>query len=494
MTQPAADPADFPIVIIGAGFAGIGMAIQLKKAGIDSFTILERAGDIGGTWRDNTYPGAACDVPSHVYSFSFEPNPSWSRAYATSQEIWDYLRRVVDKWQLRPHMRLDTEVVEARFDEADGTWTLTTAAGETLRARAVVSAAGGLVDPSLPDIKGIHGFTGEVFHTARWNHDYDLVGKRVAVIGTGASAVQVVPSIAPQVERMDVYQRTPGWVVPKIDPQYKERTKRLLARFPFLLWLSRMFKYWSSELRGPMIYMDSPRLSRPVEKMSLEHLRNSVSDPALREKLTPDFQIGCKRILISDDYWSTFERENVELVTDPIEEIRPDGILTRDGTLREVDAIVFATGFDVRFIAAPFPVTGLGGRELSDVWKDGAVAYKGVSVSGFPNWFILMGPNTGPGHTSVLVFTEAQIAFAVKAIQRLRAGARYLHVKQAVQDRYNASIQKRMPKMVWGSGCDSWYLSPGGGNNSLYPGPAAEYVLRTHFREREFEIVGKETD
>ena len=490
-TQPKANAGDLPILIIGAGFAGMGMAIQLKKAGIESFTILERAGDIGGTWRDNTYPGAACDVPSHVYSYSFELNPGWSRAFAESDEIWKYLESVAEKWQLRAHIRFDTEVVDARFDPAEGLWTLTTAAGETLTARVVVSAVGGLVDPALPDIKGIQSFRGEIFHTARWNHDYDLVGKRVAVIGTGASAVQVVPSIAREVAQLDVYQRTPGWVMPKLDRRYSARTRRFLARFPLALRFSRFLKYWFSELRGPMIFLDAPRLSRIGEKASALHLKNSVSDPALREKLEPHFQFGCKRILISDDYWSTFERENVELVTDPIEEICPDGILGSDGTLREVDAIVLATGFEVSMCAAPFEVAGLGDSTLSEAWSGGAVAYKGVCVSGFPNWFILMGPNTGPGHTSVLVFTEAQIRFAMAAIRRLRAGgARYLHVEQRVQDRYNARIQKRMPHMVWSSGCNSWYLSEDGSNHALYPGPAAEYVLRLRFRPEEFEIIG----
>jgi cation diffusion facilitator CzcD-associated flavoprotein CzcO len=347
------------------------------------------------------------------------------------------------------------------------------------------------VDPALPDIKGLHSFTGEIFHTARWNHDYDLTGRRVAVIGTGASAVQVVPSIAGQVEKLHVFQRTPAWVVPKRDKLYSERAKRFFSRFPLALRISRAIKYWLSELFGPIVFLDSRRLSKIGEVGSLAHLRAQVQNPELRAKLTPDFQFGCKRILISDDYWASFERENVELVTDPIEEIRSTGIETKDGTNRSVDAIVLATGFALGLAQAPFPVTGRGGRSLDEVWRDGAVAYKGMTVAGFPNWFILMGPNTGPGHTSVLVYTEAQIAHALQAIHKLRdEGLKYVDVRQAVQDRYNERLQGRMKHMVWSTGCNSWYLSEDGSNHSLYPGFAAEYVLRTRrFEPSDYEIA-----
>jgi cation diffusion facilitator CzcD-associated flavoprotein CzcO len=483
--------ADFPIAIIGAGFAGIGMAIRLRQQGIYSFTIFERADEIGGTWRDNTYPGAACDVPSHAYSLSFEPKSDWSLRFAESGEIQQYLLDLVEKWGLRANLRLGTAIEEARFDEDAGTWTLTTSAGDAFVARAVVSGVGGLVDPADPDIKGLASFGGEIFHTARWNHDYDLAGKRVAVIGTGASAVQVVPTIAPQVERLCVFQRTGGWVVPKRDHRYTDAQKRRLARFPWLLRASRLVKYWLSEIFGPLIFLDSKRLSKLGEGMSLGHLKRQVRDPELRRKLTPDFQFGCKRILISDDYWASFERDNVDLVTEPIEEVRRDGIETRDGRLWEVDAIVLATGFALGLASAPFPIIGRGGRSLDEVWADGAVAYKGMTVSGFPNWFIMMGPNTGPGHTSVLVYTEAQIEHALAAIHVLRdEGARSVDVKRKAQDRYNRRIQGRMKHMVWSSGCGSWYLSPDGSNHSLYPGFAAEYVVRARrFKRRDYEVA-----
>lgn len=481
---------DFPIAIIGSGFGGIGMAIRLKKAGIDSFTMFERAGEVGGTWRDNTYPGAACDVPSHAYSLSFEQDPSWSRRYSPSAEIQAHLLRLVEKWRLRPHIRFHTAIVGARFDEDAGTWTLRTSHGDTFTARVVVSAVGGLVDPALPDIPGRDSFAGKAVHTARWDHGYDMAGKRVGVIGTGASAVQVVPSIAPDVAKLSVFQRTPAWVVPKRDRVYSERAKRLFARFPLLQKASRAVLYWMSELFGPMIFLDAPRLSAVGERMSLRHLHEQVKDPALRAKLLPRFQFGCKRILVSDDYWASFERENVELVCDPIEAIEPAGIRTRDGRLHELDAIVFATGFEVGLARAPFPVTGRAGRTLDQAWRNGAVAYKGMTVSGFPNWFILMGPNTGPGHTSVLVYTEAQIEHALQAIRRLRReNAKYVDVRQDVQDRYNERIQGRMKYMVWPT-CNSWYLSADGSNHSLYPGFACEYVWSARsFRPADYEIA-----
>jgi cation diffusion facilitator CzcD-associated flavoprotein CzcO len=350
---------------------------------------------------------------------------------------------------------------------------------------------GGLVDPAWPDIKGLQSFRGELFHTARWNHDFDLTGKNVAVIGTGASAVQVVPALAPQVARLSVFQRTPAWVVPKPDVRYSERARRFYARFPLALQASRLAKFWMSELFGPVIFLNSDRLSAIGQKASLRHLRSQVSDPELRAKLTPSFQFGCKRMLISSDYWSSFERENVDLVTEPIEEIRSDGIETQDGVLHEADAIVLATGFALGLATAPFPVIGRGGRTLDEAWSRGAVAYKGMTVSGFPNWFVLMGPNTGPGHTSVLVYTEAQIHYALQAIRKLKdEGIRYVDVRQDVQDRYNAGLQKRMKHMSWSSGCNSWYLSADGSNHSLYPGYASEYVIRARrFKPSEYEIA-----
>jgi cation diffusion facilitator CzcD-associated flavoprotein CzcO len=441
--------------------------------------MFERASEVGGTWRDNTYPGCACDVQSHVYSLSFEQNPNWSRRYSTWQEIQEYLIGLVDKWGLEKHLRRNTEIVSAEFDEEKGAWTLKTDEGDTFTARVVLSGVGGLVEPSYPTIAGIDDFEGDMFHTARWNHDVDLTDKRVAVVGTGASAVQVVPSIAPSVAKLSVFQRSAAWVVPKFDSVYSQRTKRLAARFPFLLRIARFFKYWLSELLGPIVFLDSKILSRIGRSISMWNLRRQVQDPELRERLTPNFQFGCKRVLVSDDYWAAFERENVELITESIDAVRREGIETADGKLHVFDAIVLATGFLLGLAAAPFQIRGRDGRTLDEAWTDGAAAYKGMTVSGFPNWFMMMGPNTGPGHTSVLVYTEAQIAHALQAIKKMIAeDIKYCDVRQDVQDRYNERIQRRMKHMVWASGCHSWYLSSDGRNRSLYPGFAWEYVLR----------------
>jgi len=480
----------YAVVVIGAGFAGIGTAIQLKKHGIHDFRVFERAGEVGGTWRDNTYPGAACDVPSHAYSFSFELNPNWSHHFSSSAEIQAYLLHCVEKHGLRSQMELGVGIAEARFDEEAGRWTLTTDAGQTVTARVVVSGVGGLVDPAYPDLEGLEEFGGEVFHTARWNHEYDLAGRDVALIGTGASAVQVVPSIAPEVAKLAVFQRTPAWVVPKRDVRYSEAFKQRFRRHPALMRAFRWFIYTMSELfGGPAIILNAPRFKRIFERQSLKHLAKSVPDPAVREKLTPHFQFGCKRILISDDYWASFARENVELVTAPIEAVHASGIRTKDGRDHPVDAIVLATGFSLGLATAPFPIFGRGGRSLDDAWAGGAEAYKGMTVSGFPNWFILMGPNTGPGHTSVLVYTEVQIGYALQAIRKLlHEGVQWYDVKRSVQDAYNAGLQRRMPYTSWSSGCNSWYLSEGGKNRSLFPGLASEYVLRARrFDPSEYE-------
>ncbi len=479
---------EFPIAIIGAGFSGIGMAIRLKRAGIESFAIFERAGEIGGTWRDNRYPGAACDVPSHLYCLSAEPHPGFTRKFAPAREIQAYLLGLVEKWGLRAQLRLRTPIAGARFDEGRGAWTLTAEGGERFDARVVVACVGGLVDPARPAIPGLESFRGALFHTARWDSSCDLRGRRVAVIGTGASAVQVVPRLAPEAAGLSVFQRTPAWVVPQLDRGYSERARAIYARVPLALRASRWLQCLSSELLGPMVFLDSKWLSAIGERISLAHLRRQVADPELRQKLTPHFQFGCKRVLLSDEYWASFERPNVELVTEPIAELRPQGILTRDGVLREFDAIVLATGFDVGIARAPFPVVGRGGRTLDEAWSRGAVAHKGLAVAGFPNWFLLMGPNTGPGHTSVLIYTEAQIAHVLGAIQRLRRGRlRSLEVRPEVQQRYNARLQARMRHMVW-SRCQSWYLSPDGSNHTLYPGLAGEYALRARrFREGEYE-------
>ena len=480
---------NFPIAIIGSGFGGLGMAIRLQEAGLHDFTILERADEIGGTWRDNTYPGVACDVPSHVYSFSFEPNPEWNRIFAPGDEIQRYLLGCVERYGLRSKIRFNHNVTAARFDERSATWTLTTEHGAEIRARAVVSAVGGLVDPAPCAIPGASDFAGEIFHTARWDHSCNLAGKRVAVIGTGASAIQVVPAIATEVQSLTVFQRTAAWVVPRRDRAITATEKHKFRTRPDRLRRHRSLLFWFSEMMGPLIILDWPWLSRIVERASLRHLEASVADPSLREKLTPHFQFGCKRMLISDDYWASFERPNVELVTEPIECITRAGIRTADGREHPFDVIVLATGYKLGLASAPFEIVGRAGRTLGQVWGAGAEAFKGMCVPGFPNWFIIMGPNTGPGHTSVLVYTEAQIGFIRQALLMLaKNGTRFLDVRRDVTERWNAKIERRMKYTSWSSGCASWYLSPDGKNHSLFPGFATEYTASVRrFRPTEFE-------
>lgn len=487
-TAPGSAPCE--VAIIGAGFAGIGAAIRLRKAGIESFAIFERADDIGGTWRDNRYPGAACDVPSHAYSLSFEQNPNWSRRYAPAAEIHAYLAGLVKKWKLEEKLRLGVTIQGADYDIATGCWTLDAGEAGLHRARVVLSCMGGLTEPAWPDIPGRTDFAGELLHTARWPAEFNPAGKRVGIIGTGASAVQTAPGIVDRVQSLHVFQRTASWVAPRMDRAYPPRLKRLFARFPVLLRASRLLKQLLSELRGPMIFLDSPRLSRAGQRLSIRHLRAQVPDPELRRRLLPDYQFGCKRILISDDYWPIFTRDNVHLVTNAIERIEAGGVRSKDGTLHELDALIFATGFDVSLDSTPFPVRGIGGRTLDEAWQGGAVAYRGMSVTGFPNWFIMMGPNTGPGHTSVLIYTEAQISHVLHALRNMRRrGWKSVEVRPEVMQRYNARIQGRMKYMVWGTGCHSWYLSDDGSNHTLYPGFATEYALGTRrFRRADYRV------
>ena len=486
---------DFPIVIIGSGFAGLGMAIKLKEAGIHSFTIYEREGEIGGTWRDNTYPGCACDVPSYVYSFSFEPNPSWSRMFSPGPEIQNYLLHCVEKHDLRRHIQFNKEITQAVFDEPTGLWSLETDNGESISARAVISCVGGLTDPSFPDIKGIHDYKGKIFHTARWDHDYDLKGKKVAVIGTGCSAVQVIPEIAPVVDKLAVYQRTAAWVLPKTDPLISPKIKNLFSNHPRIQKFIRGILFWGSEALGPSLILNSPKLSFPFEWISKQHLKRSVADPQLREKLKVNFQFGCKRMIISSDYYPALTRDNVDLITEGIDEITENGIRCKDGSEQELDAIILATGFSLGLADAPFDIQGLNGRKLADDWQvTGAEAYKGVTIKNMPNWFMSMGPNTGPGHTSVLVYTEAQINYIMQCIKSLiNDDLNYLTVKPEVQDEYNERIQKRMKHTVWTSGsCSSWYLNRDGSNHALYPGFATQYTASIkHFKPGEYILNNK---
>jgi cation diffusion facilitator CzcD-associated flavoprotein CzcO len=387
--------------ILGAGFAGLGMAIRLKQQGEDDFVVWERDPDVGGTWWANRYPGCQCDVPSHLYSFSFAPNPEWRRTYAPQPEIQAYIRRVTDEFGLWPHIRLSCAVTEARWDDAAHVWRVATEQGD-YTAEVVVAAPGPLSEPSTPDLPGLDGFEGTIFHTAAWNHDHDLTGRRVAVIGTGASAIQVVPEIQPVVEHLAVFQRTPPWVVPHGDRPISERERRVFRRVPAVQRAIRTGVYLGRELLVPGLAY-RPRLMGFVERLARRHLNRQVPDPDLRARLTPDYAIGCKRILPSNRWYPAVTQPNVAVVTAGIASVRPDGIVDARGELHQVDTIVFATGFHVTDIRLATLTTGTGGQRLSEVWDGSPQAYRGTSVAGFPNLFFLVGPNTGLGHNSIVV-------------------------------------------------------------------------------------------
>jgi cation diffusion facilitator CzcD-associated flavoprotein CzcO len=463
-------PDHVRVLVVGAGFSGLGLAVRLEGQGRHDFLVLERGSDIGGTWRDNTYPGAGCDVPSPLYSFSFAPNPRWSRSFSAQPEIQAYLRRVAAESSVLDRFRFDTTVEDATWDDDAQIWRVRTSAGTTT-ADVLVSAAGALSDPRMPDIDGIETFQGKVFHSARWNHDYDLTGKRVAVIGTGASAVQLVPEIAEKAAHLDVYQRTAPWVMPRRDRPYTTIEKLAFRHLPGVQRLYRWAIYWGRETFVPAFTVD-PRIAAPAKKASLRNIQRGISDPSLQEKVTPTFEIGCKRILVSNDWYPTLDRDDVDLVTDGIAKITGSSIVTCDGVEREVDALVVATGFHTTDLPIAEHITGRHGETLAARWKqEGMSAYKGVTTTGFPNLFFLVGPNTGLGHSSMVLMIESQIAYVLDALRTMDArNIATVEPKPRAQERWNRDLQQRMRRTVWSAGgCSSWYLDAHGRNVTLWP-------------------------
>ncbi|WP_099025513.1 flavin-containing monooxygenase [Mycolicibacterium palauense] len=477
-------------VIIGAGFTGLGAAIRLKRAGVDDLVILERSDRVGGTWRDNTYPGVACDIPSLLYSFSFARNPLWSRLYPTGAELNAHIEDITDEFGLRPVIRFNTAVSGLSFDENTGVWTVKVKRRRPFQARTVVLAAGPLSDHSFPEMRGIDTYRGHKIHAAAWDHSYDFTGKRVAVIGTGASAVQIVPELVKAAAFVKVFQRTPGWVLPRLDVTIPEPVQNLFARVPVTQDLARQALFWFHEASAGALVWKSP-LSGLVARLGRAHLRGTVADPWLRRQLTPDFTPGCKRMLISSDYYPALQRDNCKLIDWPIATLSPAGIRTSDGVEHHLDAIVFATGYDVHLSGPPFPVSGRGGRTLAQDWSQHAEAYKSVSVHGYPNLFVMTGPNSGPGHNSLLVYVEAQLDYAVTGITTiLREDLRYLDVRAEAQRRHNEQIQRRLTRTTWMSGCTSWYLTGDGFNASMYPGLATQYLRQMRdFRLADYEAA-----
>ena len=461
-------PAATDIAIVGGGFSGLAMGIRLRQEGVTDFVVLERGEQVGGTWWFNTYPGCGCDVPSHLYSFSFAPNPDWSRTYSKQPEIEAYLRRVADDFGVTPHVRLRTTVTGAEWDDDERRWCVETDRG-TLRARVLVSAAGALSEPRTPDVEGLERFRGRSFHSAQWDHDYDVTGKRIAVIGTGASAIQFVPAIAPKAAQVHVFQRTAPWIMPHTDRPISDRERKLYRRVPLLQRLVRAGVYAGREL-FVLGFAKDPRVMKVAERIARRHMRRQISDPALLEKVTPDYTIGCKRILPSNHWYPALGRENVELVTDGIAEVRERSIVAGDGTEREVDAIVFGTGFRVVDMPVARYVRGREGRTLDESWQGSPRAYLGCTVPGFPNFFMLLGPNTGLGHSSMVYMIESQVAYVVDALRMMRArGAEVAEVRQEAVDAYNRELDARMEDTVWMTGCSSWYLDDTGRNATLWP-------------------------
>jgi cation diffusion facilitator CzcD-associated flavoprotein CzcO len=471
------------IAIIGAGFSGLCMAIRLRRAGIEDFVVLERADEIGGTWRDNTYPGCQCDIPSALYSFSFAPNPDWTRFYPLQSEIRDYLRRCARDFGVMPYIRFGCDVSGAAWDEDAHRWRLETSQG-AVTADVLVGGMGGLSEPSIPEIPGLDGFEGTMFHSAEWDHDHDLSGERVAVIGTGASAVQFVPRIQPRVEKLHLFQRTPSWVMPDPDRKVTDFERRLYRRLPLTQRLLRAGIYLAHEATVFGTIVDR-RLSKGFETIARTHLRRQVQDPELRAKLTPSYTLGCKRITLSDAYYPSLTRPNAELVTDPIREVRARSIVTGDGTEREVDTLILGTGFKALDSPAFSRVRGRDGRTLGDVWQGSPRAYLGTAIAGFPNLFLLVGPNSAGGYNSIVFTTESHVNYVMACLREMdRRRLRAVEVRPDVYEAFNRDTDERLGGSVWNKGgCASWYLDSNGRNGVWWPG----FTWRLWQRTRRFD-------
>jgi cation diffusion facilitator CzcD-associated flavoprotein CzcO len=470
------------IVVIGAGFGGLGMAIRLLQRGEKDFVVVEKGQDVGGAWRDNTYPGCQCDVASNMYSFSFAQNPNWSRSFAPQGEIWEYLRHCADKFGARPFIRFGTEVQSARWDDRTQRWHIRTNRG-AFTADILVSGHGGLSAPSAPDLPGLEKFKGTVFHSATWNHDHDLAGERVGVIGTGASAIQIIPAIQPRVGELRIFQRTPPWVVPRLDFEFSGFKKFVFRTLPFMQRLDRLRLYLMREII--VLAMRGNRWLRgAIQRAAEMHLAHQVSDLALRAKLTPKYEIGCKRILLSNDYYPALTQPNVKVVTEGITEVRENGVVSSDGTFHELDSIVLATGFKVTNHPITSALIGRDGRSLAEHWDGGAVAYLGTTVAGFPNLFLLTGPYTGIGHNSIVYMLESQFEYVLGALDALTTrGAATVDVRPEAVRAFESEMQSALTGTVWNSGCASWYLDAHGRNTSVWP----TFTWRFRSRTRHFD-------
>ncbi|WP_410608628.1 flavin-containing monooxygenase [Amycolatopsis sp. lyj-109] len=484
----------FKVVIVGTGFSGLGQAIQLEKAGLRDYVVLEKATEVGGTWRDNSYPGCACDVQSHMYSFSYEQNPDWSRSFSPQPEIFEYLKGVADKYRLREKIRFGVELTGAHWDERERRWTATTKDGREFVAQFLVSGVGGLHIPQVPELPGIANFQGRTWHSARWDHEYDLRGKKVAVVGTGASAVQFVPKIAPDVAELTLFQRTPPWIMPKPDHAMPPWAQTLFKRVPGTQRAYRNALYWLLEARA-IGFNGHPAIMKAGELIAKRNIAKGIKDRALRKKVTPDYTMGCKRVLISNDYYPALDRPNVDVNTSGIKEVKAHSIVDSAGVEHEVDAIVYGTGFKVTDALEYLDITGVDGRNLAKEWaSEGMRTHKGITVSGYPNLFFLLGPNTALGHNSVVFMIESQSRYVVDAIKLADArGAAALDVRPGVQDEFQSEIQDKLVKGVWTQGgCKSWYLDAQGVNRTIWPGFTWRYWLQTRKVDpADYELSGR---
>ena len=485
--------AHYQVAIIGAGFGGLAMAIRLLQRNIHNFVILEKSNEVGGTWRENQYPGAACDVQSHLYSLSFAPKTDWSKRYAEAPEIFQYIQDVVQQFNLREYCQFNSEVVHTEYHEKDCVWYVALKDGRQLSCQYLVFASGPLHVPQIPHIKGIEKFQGKVFHSSQWDHQYDLNGKVGASIGTGGSAIQYIPEIAPQVKQLYVMQRTAAWVIPRDERKYLSVEKKLFKQADWFRKLHRARLYWSNESRA--IPIMQPSVMKYTQKLAEAFIRFQVKDKQLAQKLTPDYIMGCKRILVSNKYFPTFNRDNVELVTDAIQELTADSIITKDGKMRKIDCLIYGTGFitDPRIYLQPFSCIGEHGVELKQAWKDGAESYYGISHKGFPNLFQLLGPNTVLAHNSVIFMIESQVDYILQMMDLVaQSQSNAIVVKDQVQDQFNHDVQDMLNNTVWQSGCVSWYQQDGGKNFALWPTYTWKYWLKTKsLHPSDFRLISK---
>ncbi|MFD3834809.1 flavin-containing monooxygenase [Streptomyces sp. NPDC058642] len=479
------------VAVIGSGFGGLGAAVRLRREGVTDFVVLERAGSVGGTWRDNSYPGCACDVPSHLYSFSFAPNPDWPRTFSGQEHIRAYLEHVADVFGLRPHLRFDSEVKMMTWDAERLCWDIETSSGR-LSADLVVSATGPLSDPKTPDIPGLDSFPGKVFHSARWDHDYDLRGKRVAMVGTGASAIQIVPAIQPEVAELTLFQRTPPWVMPRVDRPITGFERRLHQQLTFTAHARRGLLWGIRELQV-QAFTKRPNELGLVEKLAKSNMARAIKDPALRARLTPDYRIGCKRILLSSTYYPALAQPNVDVVASGLSEVRGSTLVAADGSEAEVDAIIFGTGFHVTDMPIADRVVGADGRTLAEAWKGGMEALRGASAAGFPNWMTIIGPNTGLGNSSMILMIESQLNYLADFVRQLDVlgGRAALDARPSAVHAWNRRVQERMKRTVWNTGgCTSWYLDAGGRNTTIWPGTTTEFRRATRRVDlAEYEVL-----